>query len=209
MTNSEFSFHCSACGKCCNSPPQAALPELFQHQQRFIGCLTVRRMPAAQTRDTDALFRRVLHPVSSGREWIQLATQAYDDQRERCPALADDGRCALHHDRKPAVCAVVPLEAWLPDSAQAGILRTRRQQAGRRRPAHCRSSTNSESSTTRPRERSPEDGATSNRRSECGAARSHPSLERALTAPLASARTPPADVAEIEASLGADASPFK
>ena len=35
-------FRCSACGRCCNSPPAMTLDELFHHERRFIGCLTVR-----------------------------------------------------------------------------------------------------------------------------------------------------------------------
>ena len=40
----EWSHRCSACGKCCNSPPQLSVPELFHHQRTFIGCLSVRRV---------------------------------------------------------------------------------------------------------------------------------------------------------------------
>jgi hypothetical protein len=57
-----WSFHCSACGKCCNSPPPMSVPELFYHQRRFIGCLTVRRVlerasprpPSGRERDVEA-----------------------------------------------------------------------------------------------------------------------------------------------------------
>ncbi len=36
---------CNACGRCCNSAPTLSLRELFRHRHRFVGALTIRRVP--------------------------------------------------------------------------------------------------------------------------------------------------------------------
>jgi len=80
------------------------LPELFHHEHRFIGALSVAR----------------------GRDGVALATQAIDyPSRAGCPALAEDGRCAIHTDRKPLACAVVPFDAELDDDQQHAVLAAR------------------------------------------------------------------------------------
>jgi Fe-S-cluster containining protein len=101
-------FGCSACGKCCNSPPQLFLPELFRYEQRFIGCLGVSRAAAA----------------------LELCVHAFGFGSQRaCPALAGDGRCSLHEIGKPQVCSVVPLHGSLPDAEQHAVLGARRGEA--------------------------------------------------------------------------------
>jgi Fe-S-cluster containining protein len=122
-----WSHHCTACGKCCNSPPQMTLPELFHHQQRFIGALGVRRVHrplTAHAAEHADLATRVLH--ESSNKHFALLTQAIDyASSERCPALLEDGLCAIHDTRKPRACSVVPLDALLPDSMQYAVLATR------------------------------------------------------------------------------------
>ncbi len=103
-----WSFHCTACGKCCNSPPQMSVPELFHHQRRFIGCISIR----------------------AGAGDVVLATQAFAaSPSEGCPALGHDMRCTIHDDRKPAACRVVPLDARVPDRLQHLVLAERRVEA--------------------------------------------------------------------------------
>ncbi len=116
----EWSHHCSACGKCCNSPPQLAVSELFHHQDTFFGCLTVQRLPrpaASDVRATaafDELAASLWHRLPSAHadaDDVLLATRGLDlGLSERCPALADDQRCSLHERGKPAICRVVPLD---------------------------------------------------------------------------------------------------
>jgi len=104
-----FAFHCNACGRCCNSAPAMTVGELFHHEQRFVGCLAVRRDRAGAP---------------------TLATQAHDyPSRGSCPALAGDGRCAIHADAKPGMCRVVPLDPRLPEGAQAVVLQRRHVEA--------------------------------------------------------------------------------
>ncbi len=47
----------------------------------------------------------------------------------RPPALRDEGLCAVHDDRKPAMCRAVPLDPTLPDGLQRVVLTRRRAEA--------------------------------------------------------------------------------
>lgn len=108
MPHTEWSHHCSACGKCCNSPPELSLPELFHHQRVFFGTLAVWQAP----------------------ERLEVTVQGVD-LGLGCPALDSAGRCALHFDRKPTGCSVVPFDARRPDSEQHLILAQRSADAHR------------------------------------------------------------------------------
>ncbi|WP_427306857.1 YkgJ family cysteine cluster protein [Cupriavidus sp. H39] len=128
VASSVVSFHCSACGKCCNSPPQLTLAELFRHQDRFVGALGMRRMqPAgnAHAADAAALASRLGHALPGG-DYLMLAVQGLDyPSLNRCPALGDDNGCTIHTSR-PSTCALVPLDAWTPDALQSVLLEKRR-----------------------------------------------------------------------------------
>ncbi len=93
-----------------------SVPELFHHQRRFLGSLTV---------------RPVTHALAGATATdLALSTQAIDHgESMRCPALSPDGRCSIHEDRKPATCRVVPFDAWLPDSMQHLVLASRAAEA--------------------------------------------------------------------------------
>lgn len=104
-----FSFHCTACGRCCNSPPAMTLDELLHHERLFVGCLAIRREAGGA---------------------VTLATQAHDyPSIGACPALAGDGLCGIHQDRKPAMCGAVPLDPRLPQGLQRVVLRRRHAEA--------------------------------------------------------------------------------
>ncbi|MDB5978021.1 MAG: YkgJ family cysteine cluster protein [Nevskia sp.] len=84
-----------------------SLPELFRHQGLFVGCLAIRR-------------------AASGMRDISVHTQAFDYATlNRCPALGEDLRCSIHDKGKPAVCAVVPFDADVPDGLQHAVLLSR------------------------------------------------------------------------------------
>jgi hypothetical protein len=87
------------------------VPELFHHQRTFIGCLSVRWSGEA---DSELL----------------LATCAFDGElSEQCPALDSERRCSIHHDKKPAVCRVVPFDESWPDRLQHLVLAERDKEA--------------------------------------------------------------------------------
>ncbi|MCM3332868.1 hypothetical protein M3608_12845, partial [Kocuria palustris] len=44
-----YQLACNACGRCCNSAPTLSLRELFRHRHRFVGALTLRRVPKRRT----------------------------------------------------------------------------------------------------------------------------------------------------------------
>ncbi|NKI70874.1 hypothetical protein GN109_15730 [Collimonas pratensis] len=137
MVNS-YAFGCTACGKCCNSPPAMALPELFRHRDLFVGCLAISRTPrrrsgerlrvgrvdhvlsASEAAACDTLGETLLHGAGNRHGvFFNLVAQGYDyPSLARCPALQDDGLCAIHASGKPLQCAVVPLDPLLPDSLQ-------------------------------------------------------------------------------------------
>ena len=137
-----YAFECSACGKCCNSPPAATFDELLIHEQRFIGCLSIRRAPAPPSADAGASDaaggeavrkRHALQQALDGSGAtppLRIATRAYDyPSLGRCAALLGDGRCAIHDDHQPGVCAAVPLDAAWPDALQPIVLYRRRVEA--------------------------------------------------------------------------------
>ncbi|NML34431.1 hypothetical protein HHL14_26820 [Paraburkholderia sp. G-4-1-8] len=121
------------------------LAELFRHRDRFIGCIAIGRVPrrrpgervrvgrheavldeadcAAFEEIADALLYRA-------GETFSIVAQGYDyPSLARCPALADDGRCAIHLHGKPLTCEVVPLDPLVPDRLQHLVLAERSQSA--------------------------------------------------------------------------------
>jgi len=119
-----------------------ALPELFYHQHRFIGALSLRRqrnlsaasrigpcLPSIdEVREHDVLAGQIMYPLPGRDENLVMLTQAIASPvLNRCPALQSDGLCQIHFERKPATCSVVPFEPLLPDRLQHAVLATRSQ----------------------------------------------------------------------------------
>lgn len=147
---SVHSFHCSACGKCCNSPPFMSTPELFRHQHIFIGCLAIKRISrprpggivrfgthshafssaecAAFAELTDMVAFKVEGPKPFD---VGLFGHAFSYPAEPgCPALDDDGKCSIHDRGRPSVCAAAPLDPLAPDDLQDLVLTSRKADAG-------------------------------------------------------------------------------
>lgn len=142
-------FHCTACGKCCNSAPLLSFPELLRYENLFIGCLAVRRVSRLTAgSDIEAGgIRRQIDPAQAlaHAEWaessyfhvpglryeVSITTQALDYlSLNKCPALLDDQRCALHDTGKPVVCSMVPFDADYPDGMQGIVLLSRQFEEG-------------------------------------------------------------------------------
>ncbi|WP_408249296.1 hypothetical protein [Paraburkholderia xenovorans] len=107
-----FSFACTACGKCCNSPPAMSLPELFRQRDRFIGCLAIGRVPR----------RRIGERVRVGRRGA-LARRRRALERER----EVWGRAVFESLRKdlfdsPAALARIPPGGFLTISIVPALL---------------------------------------------------------------------------------------
>lgn len=142
-----ISFNCNGCGKCCNSAPLMSIPELFYHENVFVGCLAIRRVSRHQAGDTlisagarynvspddvrqleemaeSQLFRSDVK--NQGHYDFSIITQAIDyESLNKCPALGEEGQCTIHHDRKPTVCSMVPFDSLYPDSLQNIVLLSR------------------------------------------------------------------------------------
>jgi len=113
-----------------------SLPELFHHQDLFVGCLAIRRVQrhqpgetliAGQTRfllsksdagEIAALAESLHFATGTGYD-LSIQTQALDyESLKRCPALGEDNRCSIHDNRKPSVCSMVPFDALFPERLQ-------------------------------------------------------------------------------------------
>lgn len=89
-----------------------SLPELFQHRDRFVGCLTLRRLrsPRAEFHAIDPLWLRSFHPLGKSGYWLLLATRAYDEGVPRC---LEASQSALELDRRfwgDAIHRLLPLD---------------------------------------------------------------------------------------------------
>lgn len=121
------------------------LAELFRHRDLFIGCLAIGRVPRKRPgerlragnhqhtvdetdiADFDSITDTLLHRAG---ETFSIVTQGYDyPSLARCPALQDDGHCAIHFDGKPVTCEVVPLDPLVPDRLQHLVLAERNRSA--------------------------------------------------------------------------------
>ncbi|MCW3478878.1 hypothetical protein OL229_04755 [Neisseriaceae bacterium JH1-16] len=145
MVVASYAFRCNACGKCCNTPPQLTVPELFRFESRFIGALALRRLrrPAIGTPLADGsrltaddvaararLAERLLFS-SAGADEVAIGVQGLDyPSRGHCPVLSEDRLCTLHGVGKPATCGTVPLDALQPDRLQRAVLADRVKDAG-------------------------------------------------------------------------------
>ncbi|WP_087660465.1 YkgJ family cysteine cluster protein [Caballeronia terrestris] len=125
-----FSFACSACGKCCNSPPAMSLRELFRHRDLFVGCIAIGRISRVKAHDT--LAATLFFPLGDrSGEFLSITVQGYDyPTAGRCPALDSAGLCSIHATGKPDMCDAVPLDPLVRDSLQHRVLATRARGAG-------------------------------------------------------------------------------
>jgi Fe-S-cluster containining protein len=125
-----------------------SVPELFHHENRFVGSLGLRRvhrhkigerLPAAESHyalTTDDM--NLLNDLAAmqlyktnmfknqGEYDFSLMTQALDyESQNKCPALGEDLHCTIQHDRKPSVCTLAPFDSLYPDSLQNIVLLNR------------------------------------------------------------------------------------
>ena len=122
------------------------LAELFRFQDRFIGCLALRRVPRLRASDivagghratesdvssTAFLAKQLLHQTSLDlRCDVELTIHAYSyESLHVCPALETDGKCGLHQQGKPTSCQCVPFDALLPNEMQRWVLAERASEA--------------------------------------------------------------------------------
>ncbi len=140
------SFNCTACGKCCNSPPLLSVPELLHHESLFVGSLALRRISSPESEASfdarrglilsnsdSALLTETLDAqlfsakqTKSADFYVSLMPMAIDyESLKKCPALAENNQCRIQHNRKPVVCSMVPFDSLYPDSLQHLVLQSR------------------------------------------------------------------------------------
>lgn len=108
------SFNCNSCGKCCNSAPLMSIPELFYHENLFVGCLAVLRVTRQKEGGT---------LISAGINYSVSANDAL--QIQKMAALGEAGQCGIHFDQKSSVCSMVPFDSLYPNSLQNIVLMSR------------------------------------------------------------------------------------
>lgn len=125
-----------------------SLPELFYHENLFVGCLSLRRIMRHKVNDVigmgelrfqvsiddaqlmadmaDSQLFNFARSEKSADYYFSIMTQAMDyESLNSCPALGADHSCAIHHNRKPAVCSMVPFDSLYPESLQNIVLLSR------------------------------------------------------------------------------------
>lgn len=129
-------FGCTACGKCCDTPPIVTIGESFALMADFILAVQLSG-PVADARlaaDDPAAIAYMMtraHLQALGAETMALrmgpmeqfettlhvsATAIRAGEGDPCPKLADDGRCTIY-ERRPQRCRSVPFDYWLPEAA--------------------------------------------------------------------------------------------
>lgn len=140
----DFRFSCNGCGKCCDSPPQLSISEMYEHLDDFVMFASIVSQPVnipSNTRISDVrleigrfisqksveLGSITFTPVDQyGREGPEMLANVsgvvQQEHVRRCPALTDDNRCGIYETR-PNTCRYVPGQHLLPGNRQDMIFR--------------------------------------------------------------------------------------
>ncbi len=118
----ERRFHCTACGKCCYGWLPLTLDDALAHAGRFPLAMilsTVRQ--GAKAYEITARLGTTVTIGRRKRVAVRAAPTAYIPPSFSCPALASDGRCAIHRD-KPVRCRTMPFSAYQEERDQDKLL---------------------------------------------------------------------------------------
>jgi len=137
-------FACTACGKCCSTPPETTILEAISLGDVFVAALRYRvsrvlkgerayvvanthvepefaDLDRAEYYDaTRAQLERVavrigFDATSDVFITISATAWAYPRDSKGCPALAADGKACTIHERRPLTCRTVPARYDIPD----------------------------------------------------------------------------------------------
>ena len=118
----ERHFACTACGKCCTGLLPLTLADAAAQADRFpLGVLWT---PVRQNQRSFELTARLGAKVRlRDRRTIavRITALSYVPPTLPCPALAPDGKCAIH-DSKPARCRTMPFFPYVEEAEQAAHL---------------------------------------------------------------------------------------
>lgn len=118
----ERRFLCTVCGKCCYGKLPLTLGDALLHAGRFP--LAMQWTVVRQGAKSYALTARLGTTVRLGKRKpiaVQVAPISYLPATLTCPALAADGRCAIHAE-KPLRCRTMPFYPWREKTDQADLL---------------------------------------------------------------------------------------
>lgn len=135
-------FRCTACGKCCDAPPELLVSEAFDLGDCFVPWLIVKLNRVPQSGNEVGLSQIRRDPAFGDMEplaYIEGATQSvmlrhairlagepgFDGyltitarpwvRSPSCPALDAEGRCSIHA-RRPHTCRTIPVSYDVPDA---------------------------------------------------------------------------------------------
>lgn len=115
-------FHCTACGKCCYGQLPLSLKDAAAGAGRFpLAMMWTTVRPGAKS---FAITKRLGTTVNLGKRKqvaVQITPVSYIPPSLACPALAADGRCAIHSE-KPSRCRTMPFYPYRDEADQADLL---------------------------------------------------------------------------------------
>jgi Fe-S-cluster containining protein len=118
----ERHFHCTACGKCCNGWLPLSLDDALAHAGRFpLAMVLTTLRQGARAYDVTAHHGTVMALGKRKHIAVQISPTSYLPSSLSCPALMQDGRCAIHTD-KPARCRTMPFSPYREERDQASLL---------------------------------------------------------------------------------------
>jgi Fe-S-cluster containining protein len=137
----DFNFSCLGCGKCCDSPPQLSVREMYKHLDDFVlhaSILTqpvqvpsslakrigptkafVGQMTSKRSFELGAITFRPQSIHGEGPEMLATVSGASlpFSHIRRCTALQDDNKCGIY-DHRPNTCRYVPGQHLLDEDSQ-------------------------------------------------------------------------------------------
>jgi Fe-S-cluster containining protein len=141
-------FACTACGKCCTSPPVVTVTEALGLYRDFAlalklgGPIADKRL-AESNPAVQAYFAQRAHLQAHGAESFGLRLDAENQWEatllaaalplragpdDPCPMLDGGGLCRIY-ERRPQRCRAVPFDPWLPEAMAVADGRTRLAEA--------------------------------------------------------------------------------
>jgi Fe-S-cluster containining protein len=119
-------FECTACGKCCYGLLPLSIEDALKHAGRFPLAISIRQLKTGI--QGQAAAEALTLSLDSGRNTriaLLAAPVSFVPADMRCPELADDNGCSIHHD-KPLRCRTMPFSALRDESHQAELLQPRK-----------------------------------------------------------------------------------
>jgi Fe-S-cluster containining protein len=118
----EQRFACTACGKCCFGWLPLTLEEAFAQAGRFPLAMAWTPVPRnTRAFDLTAQFGTTVHLPNRKQVAVLIAPTAYLPSSFPCPALSEEGLCAIQAD-KPLRCRTMPFYPYRREEDQADML---------------------------------------------------------------------------------------